>query len=90
MDGVRVKMSNISNLHKYKRAKVIVKDLNDIIKAMSLSIQALTFFKKYAPVMDAIHNLKDNKVLLEIHLDKQKRIVETKGEEEYIDSDPKY
>jgi len=75
-------MSNISNLDNYKRAKVIVKELQEVIKVMSLTIRALTFFKKYKTVMETVGLLKDNKVLLEIHLAKQKRIIELKGLEE--------
>lgn len=73
---------SINNLHKYKKAKVIVKDLENIVKAMNLSIQALSYFGKYIPVAESISVLQCNKTLLEIHLAKQKKIVDTKGRED--------
>lgn len=74
-------MSNINNLHSYKKAKVIVKDLEQIVNAMDLSIRALTHFTKYIPVRESVSILENNKTLLEIHLSKQRKIIANKGEE---------
>jgi len=74
-------MSNINNLHSYKKAKVIVKDLEQVINAMDLSIRALVHFSKYIPVRESVSILENNKTLLEIHLNKQRKIIANKGEE---------
>lgn len=75
-------MNNISSLTKYRRAKIIIKDLAIAIRTMNLAIDALSYFSKYIPVMETISVLQNNKTLLEIHLNKQNKILKNKGKEE--------
>lgn len=70
----------VNSLHEYRKAKVLAKDLEQIIKVINLTISALHFYSKYSPVNVIISTLQTNKTLLEIHYNKYKRIVETKGE----------
>jgi len=69
----------VNDLSEYRKAKIIIKDLDVILKIINLSISALHHYSKYAPVNLIISTLQTNKTLLEIHYNKYKRIVETKG-----------
>lgn len=72
-------MIKIDEYKQYKRAKILVSDLEKIIRIINLSISALHHFSKYAPVNQIISTLQTNKTILEIHLNKYKKIVENKG-----------
>lgn len=72
-------MTNLTNLHNFKRdkkLKVIVTDLAVVIKVFNLSITALKFYAKYAIVMEVISVLANNKTLLEIQYNKYKRMLD--------------
>lgn len=70
---------SVNNLLEYKKAKILAKDLEVILKIINLSISALHHYSKYAPVNVIISTLQTNKTLLEIHYNKYKRIIDTKG-----------
>ena len=61
-----------------KKAKILVQDLDKIIHIMNLSIQSLSYYKKYIPVMETISSLQNNKTLIEIHNNKLKKFLESK------------
>jgi hypothetical protein len=71
-------MSDVINIKEYKLAKVLVSDLEKIILIIDLTIQGLSYYKKYEPVSLIISNLQTNKTLLEISHSKYKRILEKK------------
>jgi len=71
-------MGKLINIKDYKLAKVIVGDLEVVIKAIDLTIQALSYYKKYGPVSQIISNLQTNKTILEINYLKYKRILDKK------------
>jgi len=71
-------MSNLINIKEYKIAKVLVKDLETIIKTIDLTIQALSYYKKYGSVSQIISNLQTNRALLETSYIKYKRILDKK------------
>lgn len=73
-------MSKKYNLRDYKQAKILEKDLKQIIRVIDLSISALHNYSKYSPVSVIISSLQTNKTILEIHYNKYKKILETKGE----------
>lgn len=75
---------SINNLLEYKKAKILADDLEKILKVINLSISALHHYSKYAPVNVIISTLQTNKTLLEIHYNKYKRIVQTKGKVDNI------
>lgn len=70
---------SVNDLLEYRKAKLLAKDLEVILKIINLSISALHHYSKYAPVNMIISTLQTNKTLLEIHYNKYKRVVETKG-----------
>lgn len=76
---------SINNLLEYRKAKILVGDLEQILKVINLSISALHHYSKYAPVNLIISTLQTNKTLLEIHYNKYKRILETKGKVDIIE-----
>lgn len=71
---------SVNSLQEYRRAKILTQDLEQILRVINLSISALHHYSKYAPVNLIISTLQTNKTLLEIHYNKYKRILETKGE----------
>lgn len=73
-------MTKTHNLKNYKQAKILEKDLKQIIRIIDLAISALHNFSKYSPVSVIMSSLQTNKTILEIHYNKYKRVVETKGE----------
>jgi hypothetical protein len=73
-------MTKTHSLREYKQAKLLVKDLKQIIRIIDLAINALHHYSKYAPVSVIISSLQTNKTILEIHFNKQKRILDSKGE----------
>ena len=76
---------SINSLLEYRKAKILAADLEQILKVINLSISALHHYSKYAPVNLIISTLQTNKTLLEIHYNKYKRILETKGKVDIIE-----
>ena len=67
------------NLKDYREAKIILPQLEAILRIVNLSIQGLSFYRAYMPVSVMLHTLKEQKIVLEIHRDRYKRIVDMKG-----------
>lgn len=59
-----------------KRAKIISDDLENVLKVMDLTLSGLRHYNKYIQVMETISCIQNNKTLIEIHLNKYKRLVE--------------
>lgn len=72
-------MTNLNDFNKYKKAKIIVKELSNLLKIIDLSIIAMKPYKKYTSVDETLLCLEDNKTILGIHLDHQKQILKNKG-----------
>lgn len=72
---------NINNLTKFKKAKVLTKQISEALVNMSKAIELLEPYKKFSQIQDALWALKDNKQILQIHYNIQKDILEKKGEE---------
>lgn len=72
-------MNNIHDLQKIKRAKIIVRELEQVLKIINLSIQGLKPYKKYTTLSETLLCLRDSKDILEIHLSHNKKILENKG-----------
>lgn len=70
----------INNITKYKQSKIITKDLENIIDIIKQTINQLNGYKKYYGVQESLVILDDCKTILTIHLNKHKRILDTKGE----------
>ena len=71
---------SIHKIHEYKRAKQVVKDLEKVIKIVNATELSLLSYSRYVPVQRILGVINEYKPLLEIHLEQQKIILETKGE----------
>lgn len=71
-------MSKVVSIKEYKLAKIVVDDLDKVIKIVDLTIQGLSYFKKYNPVAQIISSLQTNKTVLEINYQKYKKILDKK------------
>lgn len=71
--------TKLSDYKEIKKSQVIVKELTVILKIVKLTIKGLKMFDYYSPVKDLLHNLKDTKTVLEIHLNHNQHIVEGKS-----------
>ena len=70
------KITKLQDVKDSKKLKIILEDLENIVKIYTLSIQGLLLYKKYIPCQETLAMLKSNKMLLEIHLNKTKKIIE--------------
>jgi hypothetical protein len=74
------------------KSEKIIKDLEMVKYIMALAIEGLSYYSKYAFATECISVLNNNKVLLDIHLNKYKKAVNTLEEEmknELEKTDPK-
>ena len=73
-------MSNITDLVKYKQAKIIKKDLDSIIPLLDNTIKQLTRYKdRYSLVRNCMDSLSDAKTMLEIHKLNINKIIDNKA-----------
>lgn len=75
-----IMISSMSNFKNLKKARVLVKDLDNIDKLLMLSHKALFPYRKYIPCKDILENIKNNHSLVQLYLKKYKKIVEKSGE----------
>ena len=60
----------IISLNDFKSKKKVakyLKDIDDILKVITLSQKSLSFYKQYSAVQEIISILETNKMLLELH-----------------------
>lgn len=69
------------DIREYKKSIVIVKDLEKILKILNATEASLRQFEKYRPVQYILHDIVENKPILELYLEKYKIIKETKGQQ---------
>ena len=67
------------DLKAYKKSKVYCEHLAQIIKVLNLTEKGLSHFQIYLPVQKILEVIKNEKRVLEIHYEKNKKIKETKG-----------
>lgn len=65
----------VTSLKEYKISKNLVKDCKNIFKVIDLATRALTPYNKYKPVGTILTELKNNKSLLEAHLNTANKIL---------------
>lgn len=75
-------MGTIQNLTKYKKSKLLTKELVEVNKILRITIKALLPYNKYTPVKNILSYIVQEKIVLDLHLKKQKKIFENKGLEE--------
>ena len=68
------------NLNEYKKAKVMVKELDKVVKILDATHASLLNYKRYAAVQRILTTIHEYKPLLEIALEQTKITLETKGE----------
>jgi vacuolar-type H+-ATPase subunit D/Vma8 len=73
-------LSNLSDLNSYKKAKILARELEDLLRTVSSFKKQLHPYLKYNPVKDIYSSLQDNEQLIKIHYKKYKKIVDQKGE----------
>lgn len=69
------------NLKKYKLAKVLVKELTIIVEIMLQYESKLNKYSKFSPINKLVNNTKENRIILQHHLKRQREIVKLKGME---------
>ena len=73
-------MDNVVDLKKYKKAKIVAKDLEQIIKILELTMQGLGKYSKYTHVAEVLAHVQQKKVILKVYLDKCKALIDKKKE----------
>lgn len=68
--------NKVTNLYEVKKARILTKELSNVIIILNETIQSLKPYEKYTPVVDSIRTLKSSKMMLEIHLNKYKEVLE--------------
>lgn len=78
------KMSkSLTNLKEYKTKKqidIIAKDLSELQLNMTKCLTLLQPYKKYIPAMECISTIINSKSIIDIHLNKYKRLKDAKLE----------
>lgn len=74
-------MKTFNNLSLYKKALHHVEKLGKLEAIMKESIQKLEEHRKYIPAQECLEILNNNLVIVSVHLQHQKKIVENKGKE---------
>lgn len=69
----------IHNITEYKKAQVIVKDLEKAIKVINAAETSLLGYDRYRPIAHILTTLSNEKALLQIYLEQYQIILETKG-----------
>jgi hypothetical protein len=70
---------SIHNITEYKKAQVVVKDLEKVLKVINAAEASLMNYDRYRPVSYILTTLGNEKMLLQIYLEQYKIILETKG-----------
>jgi hypothetical protein len=63
----------------YKKAKLLSKDLREIITTVDMCLHNFKPYNKYMPVKSIVNSLLENKVILTMYLKKYTKIVGNKG-----------
>jgi len=72
-------MNEINDFNKFKKAKIVVQELEQVLKIINLSLSGLKPFRKYTSLSETILCLEDSKSILEIHHEHHKKVIENKG-----------
>lgn len=69
----------VNNITLYKKALIYVKELAILEQSMNKALIDLEPYKKYIPTQECIEVISRNLSLVKVHLNHQKKIVESKG-----------
>lgn len=67
------------NINEYKKSKVMVKELEKVLKVINAAESSLINYRKYLPVQKILSVINEYKPFIEISLEQRKIMVETKG-----------
>lgn len=70
----------LSNLTNYRKAKVVSKDLSEILTITNTALKQFSPYYKYTPVKSVMSSLLENKASISLYLKHYNKVVETKGE----------
>lgn len=70
----------IHSLAEYQKSKVVVADIEKILKVLALAETGLKKYKHYLAVQAILTTIYNEKALLKIYLEQYKLILETKGQ----------
>lgn len=68
-------MTDLNDFKNKKKLNIVAKDLLEANKRLSAAIELLKEYSKYIPIMESLSVLHNSRTILEIHLDKYKRIL---------------
>lgn len=69
----------IHSISDYKKAKVIVKELEKALKIINATEASLRNYEKYIPIFHILTTIANEKMFLEVHLEQSKATIATKG-----------
>lgn len=72
------KLSMITNLRSYRLAKKLKKDSESFLRVIDLSIRGLKPFVVYVPIKKILHELEEQKGILQSHLNTAEKILSKK------------
>ena len=72
-------MKTVNDLKLYKKALIYVKELAKLEASMKIALSEIELYKKYIPAQECIETLSRNIMIVQVHLNHQKKIVENKG-----------
>lgn len=67
--------TNLVDYKNLKKLKIVNQDLEEINKRLTTCIETLKDYKKYIPVMESISILHNSRTIIEININKYKRIL---------------
>jgi len=71
---------SVFKMAEYKKAKLMVSQLEKVIKIVEVCEASLSGYIKYRPVRNILTTIKEEKFFLNLALDEYKIILQTKGE----------
>lgn len=71
---------SLFNITEYRKAQVFVKDLEKALKVINAAEASLRSYEKYRPIHSILTTICRERPFIEIFLDQNKIIVQTKGE----------
>lgn len=75
------KVTNLSDVKNIKKVEIVLKDLEKIITLIDASLNCLSIYSKYIPVMEILSVMQSNKTILEIHKNKYLKYIKEKTDE---------
>ena len=73
-------MTNIKDYKEKRKVKIIIDDLENVERLMSLIVKGMIGYKKYTPVKDLLSNVLDNKAIVSMYLKQYKKSLENMDE----------